>query len=129
MKNPFSPQQLKEMADKIEAICVHNLWSYNVAASNTRDARRYLFSIIHDDDKRKLVFSEESYNSQVDSGIKFLQSRRRQEKERLEAYLATEERAIDARTMQRDKTLEERGGSTYDILCRMNQVGIPGPDY
>jgi hypothetical protein len=59
----------------------------------------------------------------------FLQSRRRQEKERLEAYPATEERAIDARTMQRDKALEERGGSTYDIFCRMNQVGITGLDY
>jgi hypothetical protein len=110
MKTPFSSQQLKEMADKIEAICVHNLWSYNFAARNTRDARRSLFSIILDDDKRQLIFSEESYNSQVESVIKFLQSRRRQEKERLEAYLAIEERAIDARTMQRDKNLEECGG-------------------
>jgi hypothetical protein len=117
------------MADKIEAIRVDNLWYYNVATSDTKDARRSLFSIIRDDDKRRLVFSEDSYKSQVESGIKFLQSRRRQEKERLEAYLATEERAIAARTMQRDKALEELGGWTYDILCRMNQVGIPGPDY
>jgi hypothetical protein len=117
------------MADKIEAIRVNNLWSYNVAASNTRDARRSLFSIIRDDDKRRLVFSEDSYNSQVESGIKFLQSRRRQEKERLEAYLATEEKVIDARIMQHDKATEEQGGSTDDILSRPNQVWVPGPDY
>jgi hypothetical protein len=120
---------LKEMADKIEAIRVNNLWSYNVAASNTRDARRSLFSIIRDDDKRRLVLSEDSYNSQVESGIKFLQSRRRQEKERLEAYLATEEKVIDARIMQHDKATEEQGGSTDDILSRPNQVWVPGPDY
>jgi hypothetical protein len=65
----------------------------------------------------------------VESGIKFLQSRRREEKERLEAYLATEERSIVARTMKRDNALEEWGGSTYFIVCCMNQVGIPGPDY
>jgi hypothetical protein len=129
MKTPFSSQKLKEMVDKIEALLVHNLWSYNVAASNTRDDRRSLFSIIRDDEKYRLVFSEDSYNSQVESGIKFLQSRRCQEKERLEAYLVIEERAIAAHTMQRDKALEERGGSTYDIMCRMNQVGIPGPDH
>jgi hypothetical protein len=75
------------------------------------------------------VFSEDSYKIQVDSGIKFLQSRRHQEKERLDAYFATEERAVVARTMQRDKALEELGGSTYDILCRMKQVGIPGTGY
>jgi hypothetical protein len=51
MKTPFSSQQLKEMADKIEALRVHNVWSYNVAARNTRDARRSLFSIIRDDEK------------------------------------------------------------------------------
>jgi hypothetical protein len=76
MKTPFSSQQLKEMVDKIEAIHVHNLWTYNVAASNTRDARRSLFSTIRDDDKRRLVFSEDSYSSQVESGIKFLQKKR-----------------------------------------------------
>jgi hypothetical protein len=75
------------------------------------------------------MFSEDSYNNQVESGIKFLQSRCRQEKERLEAYLAIEERAIAARTMQRGKALEEPGGSTYELFCRMSQVGIPGPDH
>jgi hypothetical protein len=106
MKPPFSFQQLKEMADKIEAVRADNMWYCNVATSNTRDVRRPLFSIIRNDDKRRLVFSEDSYKSQVESGIKFLQSRRRQEKERLDAYLATKERAIAARTMQRDKALE-----------------------
>jgi hypothetical protein len=38
-ENPFSSQQLKEMVDKIEAVRVDNLWYYNVATSNTRDAR------------------------------------------------------------------------------------------
>jgi hypothetical protein len=75
------------------------------------------------------VFSKDSYKIQVESGIKFLQSRRHQEKERVEAYLATEEKAIAACTMQRDKATEERGGSTDDILSRPNQVWIPGPDY
>jgi hypothetical protein len=129
MKTPFSSQQLKEMADKIEAIRVDNLWYYNVATSNTKDARRSLFSIISDDDKCRLVFSKHSYKSQVESGINFLQSRRRQEKERLEAYLATKEKAIAARTTQGEKATEERGGSTDDILSRPNQVWIPGPDY
>jgi hypothetical protein len=129
MKNPFSSQQLKEMADKLEDIRVHNLWSYDNAASNTRDARQSLFSIIRDDDRRRLVFSDDHYDSRVESGIKCLQSRRRQEKERLEAYLETEEQDIDARTMQRDKALEERGGSTYYMLCRMNHAGIPGTDH
>jgi hypothetical protein len=110
MKTPFSSQQLEEMVYKIEAIRVDFFWYYNVATSNTKDACRSLFSIIRDDDKRRLVFSEDSYKSQAESGIKFLQSRRRQEKERLEAYLAIEEKAIAARTMQRDKSTEERGG-------------------
>jgi hypothetical protein len=57
----------------------------------------------------------------------FLQERRHQEKERLEAYLETEEHAIAARTMQCDKATKERGGSTQDISSRM--VWIPPPDH
>jgi hypothetical protein len=91
MKNPFSSQQLKEMADKLEDYRVQNLSLYNNAASNTRDARESLFSLIRDDDKCRLVFCEDRYDSMVESGIKFLQERRRQEKERLEAYLETKE--------------------------------------
>jgi hypothetical protein len=52
MKNPFSSQQLKEMVDNIEAIRVDNLWYYNIAMSNTKDAHQSLFAIIRDDDKR-----------------------------------------------------------------------------
>jgi hypothetical protein len=57
----------------------------------------------------------------------FLQERRREEKERLEAYLDTEEHDIAARTIQRDKAMEERGGSTPDIISHM--VWIPPPDH
>jgi hypothetical protein len=71
MKNPFSSQQLKEMADKLEDYRVQNLSSYNNAASNTRDARESLFSIIRDDDKRRIVFSDDRYDILVESGIKF----------------------------------------------------------
>jgi hypothetical protein len=52
MKKSFSSQQLKEMADKLEAIRVDNVWYYNVATSNTKDDRRSLFSSTRDDDKR-----------------------------------------------------------------------------
>jgi hypothetical protein len=45
-------------------------FSYN-AAINTKDARESLFSIIHDDDKRRLVLSDDRYDSLVESGIKF----------------------------------------------------------
>jgi hypothetical protein len=117
------------MVDKMEAIRVDNLWYYNVATSNTKDARRSLFAIICNDDKRQLMFSDISYKYQVESGTEILQSRRRQEKERLEAYIVSEEKAIAARKMQHDKAAEERGGWSDDILSRPNQVCIPGPDY
>jgi hypothetical protein len=52
----------------------------------------------------------------VESGIKHLQERRRREKERLEQYVDTEEKAIAARTMQCDKAAEEWGGSTKDRI-------------
>jgi hypothetical protein len=75
------------------------------------------------------VFSEDSHKIQVESGIKFLQSRLHQEKERLEGYLVSEEEDIAARNMQRDKAAEEWGGWSDDILSRPNQVWIPGPNY
>jgi hypothetical protein len=34
MTTPFNYHQLKEMADKMEAIRVDKLWYYNVATSN-----------------------------------------------------------------------------------------------
>jgi hypothetical protein len=123
IKNPFSSQQLKEMADKLEDYRVHNLSLYKNAASNTRGACESFFPLIRNDDKSRLVFCEDHYDSMVESGIKFLQERRCQEKERLEAYLETEEQAISALTMQCDKSTEERGGSTQDIIIRM--VWIP----
>jgi hypothetical protein len=43
--------------------------------------------------------------------------------------MVTEEKAIAACKIQRDKATEERGGSTDDILSRPNLVWIPGPDY
>jgi hypothetical protein len=58
-----------------------------------------------------------------------LQSRRREEKERLEEYLVYEEKVIAARKMQRDKEAEERSGWSYDILSQPNLVCIPVPDY
>jgi hypothetical protein len=104
MKNhPFCSKQLKEMADRLEGYRVQNLSLYHEAASNTRDARESLISLIRDDEKRRLVFSEDRYDSMAESGIKHLQERRRCEKERLEQYVDTEENAIAARTMQRDK--------------------------
>jgi hypothetical protein len=120
---------LKEMVDQLEAICVDNLCYYNVATSNTKDARRSLSSILRDDDKRRLVFSKDSYKSQVESGIKFLQARRRQEKERLEEYIVSEEKAIAAPSIHHDKAAEKRGGWSDDILSRSNQVWIPGPNF
>jgi hypothetical protein len=110
MKTPFNSHQLKEMVDKMESILVDKLWYYNVATSNTKDAHRLLFAIIRDDDKRRLVLCDIAYKDQVESGTKFLQSTRRQEKERLDEYLVYEEKAIATRKMQRDQEAEERGG-------------------
>jgi hypothetical protein len=104
MKNhPFCSSQLKEMVDQLEGCRVQNLSLYHEAASNTKDARDVLMSLLRDDEKRRLVFCEHRYESMVESGIEFLKERRRCEKKRLEQYVDTEERAIDARTMQRDK--------------------------
>jgi hypothetical protein len=89
------------MVDKMESICIDKLWYYNVATSNTKDAHRSLFSIIHDDEKCRLFLCDIAYKDQVVSGTNFLQSRCRQEKERLDEYLVYEEKAIAARKMQR----------------------------
>jgi hypothetical protein len=99
---------------------------YHEAASNKRDARESLISLIRDDEKRRLMFCEDRYDSMVESGIKFLKERRRREKETLEHYVDTKEKAIAARTMQRDKATEERGGLTKDRISRMKW--IPPPD-
>jgi hypothetical protein len=88
-----------------------------------------LFTIILDDDKRQLAFSDIAYKDQVESGTGFLQARRLQEKESSEEYIVYEEKAIAARKLKRDKAAEERGGWSYDILSRPNLVWIPGPDY
>jgi hypothetical protein len=127
MKNhPFCSSQLKQMADQLEGCRVRNFSLYHEAASNTRDARESLISLIRDDEKRRLVFCEHRYDSIVKSGIEHLQERRRCEKETLEHYVDTEEKAIAARTMQHDKETEERGGSTQDRISRMKW--IPPPD-
>jgi hypothetical protein len=127
MKNhPFCSKQLKEMADQLEGYHVRNLSSYHEAASNTKDACEALMSLIRDDEKHRIVFCELRYDSMVESGIKLLQEKRRCEKERLEQYVATEEKAIAARKIQCDKETEERGGSSQDKMSRMKW--IPPPD-
>jgi hypothetical protein len=105
---------------------VSGIYLYHEAASNTRDARESLMSLIRDDEKRRLLLCELRYHSMVQSGIKFLQERRRCEKERLEQYVDTGKRAIVARTMQRGKETEERDGSSKDKMSRMKW--IPPPD-
>jgi hypothetical protein len=77
----------------------------------------------------RCLFSDIAYKDQVDTATECLQSRRRHEKERLDDYLVSEEKAIIARKMQHDKAVEEWGGWSYDILSRPNLVWIPGPDY
>jgi uridine kinase len=62
----------------------------------------------------------------VESGIIFLQEMRRCEKRSLDFYVDTEEKAIAARRMQRDKEMEERGGSSEEKIKRMTYV--PPPD-
>jgi uridine kinase len=83
-------------------------------------------SLIRDDEKRQFVYCELRYESRVQSGIKHLQERRRREKETLEFYVDTEEKAIAVRRMQRDKETEERGGSSEEKMKRMKW--IPRPD-
>jgi hypothetical protein len=122
MTTLFNSQQLKEMADKMESMRVDHFSRYNVSTSNTKDARRSMFAIIHDDGKRQLVLCDIAYKDQAESGTEFLQSRRRPEKERLEEYIVYEEKAIAALKMQREKAAEERGGWSYDILSQPNLV-------
>jgi hypothetical protein len=124
--SPFCSAQLKEMADRLEGSRVRNLAHYQQAARNTEGVRDTLMSLIRDDDKRVFAYSETGYERRVQSGIEFLQEMRRCEKRCLDFYVETEEDAIDARIMQRDKQMEERGGSSADKMKRMKYV--PPPD-
>jgi hypothetical protein len=108
--DPFNSYQLKDIADKTESCCVDQLWHYNVATINTKEAHRLLFAILRDDDQCELPLCDYSYKDQVESRTKFLQERRRQEKERFEQYHVYEEKAIAARKMHRYKEAEEPGG-------------------
>jgi hypothetical protein len=108
--HPFFSGQLKEMVDQLEGSRIRNLARYHEAASNTEGARDTLMSLIRDDDKRVFMYSELRYEARVQSGIEFLQEMRRCEKRCLDFYVDTEEKAISARRMQRDKQMEERGG-------------------
>jgi hypothetical protein len=124
--HPLCSAQLKEMADRLEGSRVRNLAHYREAASNTEGARDYLMSLMRDDEKRQLVLYEYRYESMVQNGIDFLQEMHRCEKECLDFYVDTEEKAIAARRMQRDKEMEERGGSSANKMKRMKYV--PPPD-
>jgi hypothetical protein len=124
--HPFCSAQLKEMADRIEGSRVRNLARYHEAAHNTEGSRDTLMSLIRDDDKRVFAYSETGYEARVQSGIKFLQEMRQCEKRCLDFYVETEENAIAARRMQRDKQMEERGGSSEEKMKRMKYV--PPPD-
>jgi hypothetical protein len=101
--HPFCSAQLKEMADKLEGLRVKKLSRCHKAASNTEGARHNFMSLIRDDEKRRLVLCQYRYESMVESGIIFLQEMRRCEKRSLDFYVDTEEKAIAARRMQRDK--------------------------
>jgi hypothetical protein len=126
MKNhPFCSGQLKEMVDQLEDGRVQNISRYHEAASNTKGARAALMSLIRDDDKRVSVYCELRYEARVQSGIKHLQEMRRREKESFEFYVDTEGNAIAARRMQRDKEMEERGGSSEEKIKRMKWVSPP----
>jgi hypothetical protein len=84
MKNhPFCSSQLKEMMDQLEGYRVQNLSLYHEAASNMKDARESLMSLIRDAEKRRFMYCELRYASMVEAGIKFLQEKHRCEKERL----------------------------------------------
>jgi hypothetical protein len=123
--HPFCSAQLKEMADRLEGTRVKNLALYHEAASNTEGARDTLMSLIRDDEKRRLVLCEHRYESMVQSGIEFLQEMRRCKKRCLDFYFDTEEKAVAARRMQRDKKMEERGGSSEEKMKRIKYVPPP----
>jgi hypothetical protein len=88
-------------------------------------ARDILMSLIRDDDKRVLVLSETGYERRIESETDFLKEMRQCEKECLDFYVETEEDAIAARKMQRDKQMEERGGSSADKYKGMKWVPPP----
>jgi hypothetical protein len=113
------------MADRLEGLRVKNLARYHEAASNTEGARHNLMSLIRDDEKRRLMLCQHRYESMVESGINCLQEMRRCEKRSLDFYVDTEEKAVTARIMQRDKEMEERGGSSEEKKKRIKYVPPP----
>jgi hypothetical protein len=124
-KHPFCSAHLKEMADRLEVNRAQNLATYQDAARKTEGARDILMSLVRDDDKGVLVFTVEGYERRIESATKFLKEMRRCEKNCLDFYVETEEDAIMARKMQRDKQMEERGGSEADKYKGMKWIPPP----
>jgi DNA gyrase/topoisomerase IV subunit A len=114
------------MADRLEVSHAQNLATYQHAARKTEGACDISMSLIRDDDKRVLVLSEEGYERRIEYATKFLKEMRRCEKTCLDFYVETEEDASAARKMQRDKQMEERGGSQADKY--KGRKWIPPPD-
>jgi hypothetical protein len=125
-KHPFCSAHLKEMADRLEVNRAKNLASYQDAACQTEGARAILMPLVRNDDTRVLVFTAEGYERRIESATQFLKEMRRCEKNCLDFYVETEENAIMARKMQRDKQMEERGGSEEDKY--KGRKWIPPPD-
>jgi UPF0288 family protein (methanogenesis marker protein 3) len=121
-KHPFYSAQIKEMVDRLKGSRLRNLARYHEAARNTEFARDTLISLIRDDEKHVFVYCQIRFESRVQSGIEFLQEMRHREKETLEFYVDTKEKAIAARRMQRDKEMEEHGGSSEEKMKRMKYV-------
>jgi hypothetical protein len=55
----------------------------------------------------------------------FLQEMRRCEKRSLDFYVDTEKKAVSARRIQRDKEMEERGGSSESKMKRIKYAPPP----
>jgi tRNA1(Val) A37 N6-methylase TrmN6 len=102
MIHPYNSYQLKDIADKMKSYHVDHLRHYNVATSNTKEARRLLFAILRDNNQRELALCDYAHK---DGGVanQVFAGKHRQEKERLEQYLVYEEKAITSRKMHRDK--------------------------
>jgi hypothetical protein len=125
-KHPFCSGHLKEMADRIEVNRAQKLARYQDAARQTERARDILMSLVRDDDKRTFVLTAEGYERRIESATEFLKGIRRCKKECLDSYVEIEEDAIMARKMQRDKQMEERGGSEEDKY--KGRKWIPPPE-
>jgi hypothetical protein len=115
------------MSDRLEVNRAQKLAHYQDAARQTEGARDILMSLVRDDDKRVLVLTAEGYECRIESATEFLKGMRQCEKEWLDYYVETEENAIMARKMQRDKQMEERGGSEEDKY--KGRKWIPPPEY